>query len=819
MKIECTQHQVHCTSVCTFNVWLKDGKVDRITSAGDIPREESFEADESISDLMQRRGCMLGYAEKRKTNSPNRLKYPLIQTGERGDVRSFKRISWDEAIETIATWYEEMLERKEELGYLPIWEMNGVGRYLGTTLSWFGNYSTGNGDAAAYYAMGNLGARGSIPVKRMFQAGYIVVWGRDPQASSGGIPFYMIKAKEAGIPITLVETRYTPSAAAMSTGLGGIPPVIGVRPGTDAAMISAMCNTIYRRRLHDEWFIRKYCFGFYPGDSVVSESGYIDELLGEPPLGKTFTTPAGCSFVEYLDELERDHGGYRGVLKWAEGLCGAPADVIERFAVAVAIHKPVYWGAALNGGAQRQGNGMQFSWMLIALTAMTGSINKPAGGYGREICGDGFMAGWQAAPNFTPQAPFPTIQFCHTMSDELFLHGTDGRTKAQIRGDTLAMTGIDICEDGKLTCEMLVRGGVVSNFFNHSPNINKRVIAYKNLKHIVSYERQMTPTAAFSDIILPSAMEYERDKFTGGPSGDFGVSKKFTEPMYEARTDREINIALARRLGIPTFDEAEIDSMKKAYESVTLPEEYIKLRLNVKLPETFNEFYKKGQVLMSVLPGELPAHDDILAAPLPNDTGKVNFYSPTLHKYIERATNGVPGARYVPLENGYEDIRDGNVKSAKGLSYTLQLITPHVTNRANSYMDDIPMIQDRFVQAIVLSPEDAEKRGIVEGDEVYIYSDYGCVRRPASISKKMAIGVVALCHGAYYRPSLTETFEAWIDTDGDGIAEKHITPVDLGGNPNVIIRDRNSGVMNPYRNLLGLNANGEACEVSKVKPD
>jgi len=829
LKVVCSQHQVHCGSLCTFNVWLKDGKVDRISSAGDIPYGESFEADESIADLMQRRGCMKGYAEKRKANSPDRLKYPLFQTGERGDVRSFRRIGWDEALDTVAAWYAEMLERKRELGYLPVWEINGVGRYLGTTLRSFGNYSTGNGDAALYYALGSLAGRGAVPVKRMFEAGYIVVWGRDPQASSAATPFYMTKAKEAGIPVTVVETRYTATAAAMSTGLDGVPPVIGTRPGTDAAMMAAMCNVIYRRNLHDEAFIKQYCFGFYPGDSVISQSRHIDALLGEPSFGKTFVTPAGCSFVEYLDELQSEHGGYGGVLKWAENLCGTPADAIERFAVAVATRKPVYWGAALNGGPQRQGNGMQYSWMLIALSAMTGNVNKPAGGFGLEIGGDGFTANVKGPPNFTPWQPYPAIPFCHTMSDELILYGSDGRTKEQIRSDTLAVAGVDIGADGRLACEMIVRGAGVTNFFNHSPNINKRVAAYKKLRHAVAYERQMTPTAAFSDIVLPVAMEYERDKFTLSSSGDFGVSKKFAEPMYEARTDREIHIALAKRLGIATFDETDAVSMRNAYKSATLPDAYVKIRPGAKLPETFDEFYEKGQILMSVGPGELPEHDDILSAPLPNETGRLNFFSPTLHKYVERATCGVAGARYVPLKNGYEDIRDGRIKSAKGLKYPLQLITPHVTNRANSYMDDVPMIQDRFPQSVVMSPEDALERGIADGDVVYVYSDYGCVKQAAAVSKKMAKGVVALNHGAYYHPSLTETYEARPgaaaegapDARGtpDGSYKMHITPVDLGGNPNVLIGDRNSGVINPYGHFLGVNGNGEACEVSKIKPE
>ena len=91
----------------------------------------------------------------------------------------------------------------------------------------------------------------------------------------------MTKAREKGIPIVVVDPRYTGTVGAMATGAPGITPWIAPRPGTDSAILVAMANTIYRRGLHDEAYIRKYCFGFYPDDKVVSQSPAKDPIDGQ----------------------------------------------------------------------------------------------------------------------------------------------------------------------------------------------------------------------------------------------------------------------------------------------------------------------------------------------------------------------------------------------------------------------------------------------------------------------------------------------------------------------------------------------------------
>ena len=82
VKVINTYHEVHCQQRM-LKAHVKNGRLLALTSAGDVPRCEAAKTDESIGH-MQRRACMKGYAERKRLYAPDRLKYPLLQTIERG---------------------------------------------------------------------------------------------------------------------------------------------------------------------------------------------------------------------------------------------------------------------------------------------------------------------------------------------------------------------------------------------------------------------------------------------------------------------------------------------------------------------------------------------------------------------------------------------------------------------------------------------------------------------------------------------------------------------------------------------------------------
>ena len=152
---------------------VKDGKLLALTSAGDIPSKDCLPSDEAIGK-MQRRACMKGYAERKRLYAPDRLKYPLIQTIERGNTAGFKRVSWDEALDRACEAIRKMLDRQKELGYLPIWN-NGCAplNMLGPCLSAYGHHSAGNQNDCLYNALGK-GVKGH-PAIDMLNSKLIIV--------------------------------------------------------------------------------------------------------------------------------------------------------------------------------------------------------------------------------------------------------------------------------------------------------------------------------------------------------------------------------------------------------------------------------------------------------------------------------------------------------------------------------------------------------------------------------------------------------------------------------------------------------------------
>jgi anaerobic selenocysteine-containing dehydrogenase len=86
-KIITTICNGHCGGCCVLKVHVKGGMITHIeTGDGQEP---------------QLRACLKGRAYRQRVYAPDRLLYPLRRVGKRGEGK-FERVSWDEALETVA---------------------------------------------------------------------------------------------------------------------------------------------------------------------------------------------------------------------------------------------------------------------------------------------------------------------------------------------------------------------------------------------------------------------------------------------------------------------------------------------------------------------------------------------------------------------------------------------------------------------------------------------------------------------------------------------------------------------------------------------
>jgi len=136
----------HCLNDCILKVRIRDGKIVACepddTINPNIARDDAYLPEEVIDKgMIQVRPCAKGYAQARMIYDPDRVRYPMKRIGRRGEAK-FERISWDEALDTIA---KKLVETKKNYGPFSIlhhpYSMLGICSF--PLAPWFGAGITG----------------------------------------------------------------------------------------------------------------------------------------------------------------------------------------------------------------------------------------------------------------------------------------------------------------------------------------------------------------------------------------------------------------------------------------------------------------------------------------------------------------------------------------------------------------------------------------------------------------------------------------------------------------------------------------------------
>lgn len=690
-RVVMTTCSTDCGGRCLLKVHVKDGVITRIeTDDGEEP---------------QLRACLKGRSWRKRVYAPDRIKYPLKRVGARGEGR-FERISWDEALDTVAS---ELKRVKETYGPEAIFYLRHSGSvgalHSGRSglrlLNLFGGYTT---------VWGTQSFQGSIFASRtslgtlltgnsrddLLNSRLIILWGWNPTTSTWmpATPWYLAQAKEAGIKIVCLDPRYTDSAAIFASQW------IPIRPGTDAAAMIAMAYVMIKEGLQDQRFLDTYTIGF---------DRFKDYVLGmEDGIPKT---PA-----------------------WAEAITGVPAATIENLAREYATTKPAALIAAWGPG--RTAMGEQYHRAAITLAAMTGNIGIHGGNAaGFESLRIGLI-GLELPIGENPLEKVPTGA---TSGRATRLEETTGKVHVSQVFDAL-LKG----KDGGYPADFKLFYIVTANPFGSTPNVGKGVNALDKVEFIVVHDPFMTATANFADIVLPANTHLERNDLgtwmVGQPA--FIAVNQAIEPLYESKSDFQICCELAPRLGISNYsDKTEVEWLREIAQATRDMPDYDTLRSKgvhkLKLSEPYVAF--KAQI-------EDPANN-----PFRTPSGKIEIYSQTI---ADMNNPEIP-----PIPKYMETWESRNDPQAK--EYPLQLTTSHPRGRVHSAFEDVPWLTELFPQAVTLNSDDARARGIRDGDMVRVFNDRGEIIIPARVTQTIMPGVVDIPEGAKYTPD-----ESGVDRGG-----------------------------------------------------
>lgn len=674
-----------CGGRCVLKVHVRNGRAVRV---------ESDDGEEP-----QLRACARGRAFRQQVYSPDRLRFPLKRVGERGEGK-FEPISWEEGLDRVA-W--ELVRIKETYGAEAILVHTYSGQvgmfhssmFLRSLLSHFGGYTSGWGGASAEASVfASRATYGTLSTGHtrddLVNSRLILLWGVNPAESIYGTntSFYLVKAKEAGAKVVVVDPRYTATVATFADRW------IPIRPGTDAAMMIAMAYVMIEENLYDREFVSRYTLGFE-------------------------------EFEKYATGLE---DGVAKSPSWAEAKTGVPAATIVSLAREYATMKPA---ALIPGYAPgRTAFGEQYHRAASTLAAMTGNVGIHGGG----------AAGFERGP-VGPMVPpyFSELKDGATYQEQLKALDVPRRLRKHPHFCNL-WDAILLGKAGGYPSDIKMAYIAAANPLNQFPNVNKGVQALKKLEFIVVHEQFMTATARFADILLPVTTLWERNDFArpwlSGPY--FLYLNKVIEPVPETKSDFEICRELAKRLGVqdPLLELSEeegicqmIRGMGDMVPEISDLEEFRRDGVHkIRLFQPVVSF--KKQV-------EDPEHN-----PFPTPSGKIEIYCQRLAELNNPNIPAIP--KYIePWEGPGDSLRE---------RYPLQLLSFHHKARAHSCFYTNSWLREIEPQSLWINVNDARERNIENGEEVRVYNDRGEIVVRAQVTDRIMPGVVALGEGAWYFP-------------------------------------------------------------------
>jgi anaerobic dimethyl sulfoxide reductase subunit A len=802
-------------SQCVLKVHRKHGVVTAIEPDDHynpgVGREDEGLADlDFVKNRLQLRGCPMAWVWHKLAYSPDRILYPMKRVpGSRRGEASFERVSWDEALDLLASKMQETVANYGPYSittpYAPNARFERLFGLWGAGIEGWGWCSMDPARLAMHLMAGvpgwGYGEGSNDMADVLLNTRLIILWGTEPTVTHFGpghqFAYFIKLARERGTPVICIDPRYTTAAEVLADQW------IPIKPGTDTAMMLAVAHVLISEDLYDRAFVEQYV-----------------DLHG---------------FEQWRAYVLGQQDGAAKTPEWAETVCGVPAETIRAFARLYGTTKPVFMWKGY--GLDRKSRGENTARAAASLQAITGNWGKAGGSVPLHLRMRGKPSVMLPFGEI-PKRMVPKMYRSHLWARAVLLRDKldageisvaeykraigwragklPGRPVTRIWASSTTGSGYggevevdERVEEALPNLKMLVWGtyyGPGTNTLNNNADsTNDQLKALERMEFVVWAGTQMAPMAKYADLVLPlEEMTLEgRTMVSGGYAGisNFTFLPGVIPPQGEAKNDEWVYSELARRLGIGEQYNRYYtgDNWDESWEQY-LEDEYAVLReklakQGVQAPEW--EAFQQSAVINVDESYDEPWHGyrDFIenGKPLKTKTGKIEIFSYIVADESQRGQlhfddhgqliDNLPNdwRDLLPLP-GYQPMYRG-MDHADVARYPLLMLTCYPRYRNHSTFWNVPWLRgDVYRHACWLSAADAQARGIKDGDLVRVFNDKGVAAIPAYVTSRLLPGVTVIHHGGWYEP------------DADG--------VDRGCTPNVFLGDPESPVTAPHVTTL-----------------
>ena len=505
-----------CVSRCPIVGFQEDGRLTKIEGQPDSIR--------SLGKI-----CAKSQAGLNQLYDPDRILYPMRRVGQRGEGK-WKRITWEEALGELAG----RLQKLRDDG-VPEKFMFHYGRMKGGTSKLVHNF-------LAAYGTGTVGNHTSLceggkwTAQELTWGGHYDNWDFDRTnyvLNFGSNVFethtnHISTAQRLIRAMTDRNVRLVTFDVRLSNTAAKSDEWVPVRPGTDLAVVLAMCNVIMGEGLYEDGVpFLEFCK--VTDDPHASVDTKIDALK------------------RHLKEYTPD---------WAEAISGVPAAKITEVAREFATHRPAC--VISYRGAVAHYNGNETERAIQMLAAITGNIDNP-GGRCKAVGASWNAPGPKKVPEarkldlmdgFPGQVAFPTHHVSHQVFERI-RDGSAGRPEVYL-----------------WYCYSPV-------YANGNCSANESVLKDESLlPFTVSINPFYDEGAALADMILPDVTYLERwdweDMVSPNQIAEYYIRQPLSEPMGEARNFADVCCDLAKRMKLKIGAKSMEDFVNKSCKQTKL---------------------------------------------------------------------------------------------------------------------------------------------------------------------------------------------------------------------------------------------------------